>query len=63
MPPAVSGIDQPLRDASSMRRRQGKEERRETNCWKWPALQFCDMSVLAYLAALATNQAIMAFVR
>jgi ferrous iron transport protein B len=37
--------------------------RRETNSWKWPALQFCYMSVLAYLAALATNQAIMAFVR
>jgi ferrous iron transport protein B len=37
--------------------------RRETNSWKWPALQFCYMSVLAYLAALATNQAILAFVR
>ncbi|HEX3662348.1 MAG TPA: ferrous iron transport protein B [Acidobacteriaceae bacterium] len=37
--------------------------RRETNSWKWPALQFCYMGVLAYLAALATNQAIMAFVR
>ncbi len=37
--------------------------RRETNSWKWPALQFCYMSVLAYLAALATNQAIIAFVR
>ncbi len=30
--------------------------RRETNSWKWPALQFAYMSVLAYLAALATNQ-------
>ena len=29
--------------------------RRETNSWKWPALQFAYMSVLAYLAALATN--------
>jgi len=37
--------------------------RRETNSWRWPALQFCYMGVLAYLAALATNQAIMAFVR
>ncbi len=37
--------------------------RRETNSWKWPALQFCYMSVLAYVAALATNQAILYFVR
>jgi len=37
--------------------------RRETNSWKWPALQFCYMGVLAYLAALATNQAILAFMR
>ena len=37
--------------------------RRETNSWKWPALQFCYMSVLAYVAALATNQAILHFVR
>ena len=29
--------------------------RRETNSWKWPALQFAYMTVLAYLAALATN--------
>ncbi len=29
--------------------------RRETNSWRWPALQFAYMSVLAYLAALATN--------
>lgn len=29
--------------------------RRETNSWKWPALQFAYMSVLAYVAALATN--------
>src|SRR5271168_5071368 len=33
--------------------------RRETNSWKWPALQFTYMSLLAYLAALATNQLIM----
>ena len=37
--------------------------RRETNSWRWPALQFAYMSVLAYVAALATNQAITAFVR
>ena len=29
--------------------------RRETNSWKWPALQFAYMSVLAYVAALVTN--------
>jgi ferrous iron transport protein B len=32
--------------------------RRETNSWKWPALQFAYMSVLAYAAAFATNQII-----
>ncbi|HEX4004628.1 MAG TPA: ferrous iron transport protein B [Acidobacteriaceae bacterium] len=37
--------------------------RRETNSWRWPALQFAYMSVLAYAAAFVTNQAIMAFVR
>jgi len=37
--------------------------RRETNSWKWPALQFVYMGVLAYVAALATNQAILHFVR
>ena len=37
--------------------------RRETNSWRWPALQFVYMSVLAYVAALATNQAIVHFVR
>jgi len=37
--------------------------RRETNSWKWPALQFAYMSVLAYVAALATNQFIVHFVR
>ncbi len=30
--------------------------RRETNSWKWPLVQFCYMSGLAYLAALVTNQ-------
>jgi ferrous iron transport protein B len=33
--------------------------KRETNSWKWPAIQFAYMSVLAYLAALATNQIIL----
>jgi len=35
--------------------------KRETNSWKWPALQFAYMSVLAYVAALATNQIILHF--
>jgi ferrous iron transport protein B len=35
--------------------------RRETNSWKWPALQFTYMSVLAYTAALAVNQIITHF--
>jgi ferrous iron transport protein B len=35
--------------------------KREMNSWKWPALQFAYMSVLAYLAALATNQIILHF--
>src|SRR6201996_1730883 len=30
--------------------------RRETNSWKWPAIQFLYMTGLAYIAALATNQ-------
>jgi ferrous iron transport protein B len=30
--------------------------RRETNSWKWPAVQFCYMTGLAYVAALAANQ-------
>ena len=29
--------------------------RRETNSWRWPAIQFAYMTVLAYVAALATN--------
>jgi ferrous iron transport protein B len=30
--------------------------RRETNSWKWPALQFTYMTLLAWVAAFATNQ-------
>jgi ferrous iron transport protein B len=37
--------------------------RRETNSWRWPALQFAYMTVLAYLGALATNQLILYFMR
>lgn len=37
--------------------------KREMNSWKWPAVQFAYMTVLAYVAALATNQIIMHFVR
>ena len=29
--------------------------RRETNSWKWPAIQFTYMTVLAYVGALVTN--------
>jgi len=32
--------------------------RRETNSWKFPALQFAYMTVFAYVAALVTNQVI-----
>ncbi len=35
--------------------------KRETNSWKWPALQFAYMTVLAYVAALATNVLISRF--
>jgi ferrous iron transport protein B len=35
--------------------------RRETNSWKLPALQFTYMTVVAYLAALVTNQLITRF--
>ena len=35
--------------------------KRETNSWKWPAIQFAYMSGLAYVAALATNQIIVHF--
>jgi ferrous iron transport protein B len=37
--------------------------KRETNSWKWPAIQFTYMTALAYLAALATNQIILLFIR
>jgi ferrous iron transport protein B len=37
--------------------------RRETNSWRWPALQFAYMTVLAYLGALATNQLILHLMR
>jgi ferrous iron transport protein B len=33
--------------------------RRETNSWKFPAMQFAYMTVVAYLAALLTNQVLM----
>jgi ferrous iron transport protein B len=32
--------------------------RRETNSWKYPAVQFAYMTVVAYVAALVTNQVI-----
>jgi ferrous iron transport protein B len=35
--------------------------KRETNSWKWPAVQFVYMTVLAYVAALVTNQVITRF--
>jgi ferrous iron transport protein B len=35
--------------------------RRETNSWKWPALQFGYMLVLAYAAAFVVNHVVMAF--
>jgi ferrous iron transport protein B len=34
--------------------------RRETNSWKWPAIQFVYMLVLAYVAAFAVNHIAMA---
>ncbi len=37
--------------------------RRETNSWKWPAVQFVYMTVVAYAAAFAVNQALSALVR
>jgi ferrous iron transport protein B len=30
--------------------------RRETNSWKWPAVQFVYMTIVAYAAAFAVNQ-------
>jgi ferrous iron transport protein B len=35
--------------------------RRETNSWKWPAVQFIYMLALAYAAAFAVNHIVMAF--
>ncbi|MFB3815785.1 MAG: ferrous iron transporter B [Terriglobales bacterium] len=37
--------------------------RRETNSWKWPALQFSYMTIIAYTAALATNQIVQRLVQ
>jgi ferrous iron transport protein B len=34
--------------------------RRETNSWKWPAVQFLYMLVLAYAGAFVVNHAVMA---
>jgi len=34
--------------------------RRETNSWKWPAIQFAYMLALAYGAAFAVNHIVMA---
>jgi ferrous iron transport protein B len=33
--------------------------RRETNSWKWPAIQFAYMTGLAYVSALVANHLIM----
>ena len=35
--------------------------RRETNSWKWPALQFSYMLVLAYVSAFIVNHIVLAF--
>jgi len=35
--------------------------KRETNSWKWPALQFAYMLVMAYVAAFVVNHLVMAF--
>jgi ferrous iron transport protein B len=35
--------------------------RRETNSWKWPAVQFLYMLVLAYGAAFVVNRVVIAF--
>ena len=32
--------------------------RRETNSWRWPALQFCYMTSLAYVAAFVANRVV-----
>jgi ferrous iron transport protein B len=36
--------------------------RRETNSWKWPAIQFAYMLTVAYIAAFAVNRLAMAFI-
>jgi ferrous iron transport protein B len=36
--------------------------RRETNSWKWPAVQFLYMLALAYAAAFAVNHIVMAII-
>jgi ferrous iron transport protein B len=35
--------------------------RRETNSWKWPALQFSYMTAIAYVGAFATNHIVLFF--
>jgi len=35
--------------------------RRETNSWKWPALQFLYMLTMAWCAAFVVNHLVMAF--
>lgn len=35
--------------------------RRETNSWKWPAIQFVYMTIIAFVTALIANQALSAF--
>jgi ferrous iron transport protein B len=35
--------------------------RRETNSWKWPALQFTYMTAIAYIGAFATNHIVLFF--
>lgn len=37
--------------------------RRETNSWKWPAVQFCYMLALAWIAAFAVNHIAIALLR
>jgi len=37
--------------------------RRETNSWKWPAIQFVYMTAVAYVSALAVNQILAALLR
>ncbi|MGB8013120.1 MAG: ferrous iron transporter B [Terriglobales bacterium] len=37
--------------------------RRETNSWRWPAVQFAYMTVVAYVSAFAVNQALSMLLR